>query len=150
MTVTDNQEIGKYIIEQTVIPEDFEKNQFSSVISKLSWNLENFPDNKLDTKISSSTQIIVKIASKTWFHIFYGRKVLEFKKPIRNTTDKETFDSEQAEMRNSAESFEKNYHYTRIPNEGMRNNAQYFIEGEKRNNEQYYTKDKNSDPRQEK
>ena len=36
------------IIEESVIPEDLDTNTFTSVLSKLSWNLENFPDNKLD------------------------------------------------------------------------------------------------------
>ena len=38
----------RYFIEETITPEDIEANQFQSVSSKLSWNLENLPDNKLD------------------------------------------------------------------------------------------------------
>ena len=38
----------RYFIEETITPEDIESNQFQSVSSKLSWNLENLPDNKLD------------------------------------------------------------------------------------------------------
>ena len=38
----------KYIIEVEVIPADIDTNQFQSVISKLSWNLDNLADNRLD------------------------------------------------------------------------------------------------------
>ena len=38
----------KYIIEVEVIPDDIDTNQFQSVISKLSWNLDNLADNRLD------------------------------------------------------------------------------------------------------
>ena len=38
----------KYNIEEEVIPEDIDTNQFLSLISKLSWNLGNLADNKLD------------------------------------------------------------------------------------------------------
>ena len=38
----------KYVIQETVIPEDLDTNKFTSVSSKLSWNLENFSENKLD------------------------------------------------------------------------------------------------------
>ena len=67
-------DIDKYNIEEAVIPENIDKNQFQSVISKLSWNLENLVDNKLDhnelnftiscfveeTEISSLSQIEVE------------------------------------------------------------------------------------------
>ena len=43
--ITDGEDI---MIEESVIPEDLGTNTFTSVLSKLSWNLENFPDNKLD------------------------------------------------------------------------------------------------------
>ena len=38
----------KYSIEEAVIPEDIDTNQFQSVISKLSWNFDNLADSKLD------------------------------------------------------------------------------------------------------
>eukprot|EP00092_Neocalanus_flemingeri_P025444 GFUD01027586.1.p1 GENE.GFUD01027586.1~~GFUD01027586.1.p1 ORF type:complete len:1098 (+),score=293.63 GFUD01027586.1:126-3419(+) len=38
----------RYTIEETVIPEDLDANQFTSVNSMFSWNLENLPENKLD------------------------------------------------------------------------------------------------------
>eukprot|EP00091_Calanus_sinicus_P020505 TRINITY_DN5634_c0_g1_i1.p1 TRINITY_DN5634_c0_g1~~TRINITY_DN5634_c0_g1_i1.p1 ORF type:complete len:412 (+),score=117.82 TRINITY_DN5634_c0_g1_i1:763-1998(+) len=37
-----------FSIEESVIPEDFDTNTFPSVLSRLSWNLKNLPDNKLD------------------------------------------------------------------------------------------------------
>ena len=43
--ITDEED---FMIEESVIPEDLGTNTFTSVLSKLSWNLENFPDNKLD------------------------------------------------------------------------------------------------------
>jgi len=38
----------RFTIEESIIPEDVDANQFQSVISKLSWNLENTANNKLD------------------------------------------------------------------------------------------------------
>jgi len=38
----------KYTIEETVFPEDIDTNQFSSVHSKLAWNIKNFPEERLD------------------------------------------------------------------------------------------------------
>ena len=38
----------RFTIEESIIPEDVDSNQFQSVISKLSWNLENTSNNKLD------------------------------------------------------------------------------------------------------
>ena len=40
----------RFIIEETIIPENAESRQFVSVSSKLSWNLEKFPGHKLDHK----------------------------------------------------------------------------------------------------
>lgn len=37
-----------FSIEQSIIPENPDTNTFTSVLSRLSWNLENFQDNKLD------------------------------------------------------------------------------------------------------
>ena len=37
----------KYNISQTTEPEDVELNKFPSVISELSWNLHNWPENRL-------------------------------------------------------------------------------------------------------
>merc|ERR1712106_418553 len=38
----------RFTIEETVVPEDVDADQFQSVVSKLSWNLENLANNKLD------------------------------------------------------------------------------------------------------
>ena len=38
----------RFIIEESVIEEDVDANQFQSVISKLSWNLDSTANNKLD------------------------------------------------------------------------------------------------------
>jgi len=43
--ITDDED---FMIKESVIPEDLGTNTFTSVLSKLSWNLDNFPDNKLD------------------------------------------------------------------------------------------------------
>ena len=37
-----------YTIEENIVPENPDTNMFTSVLSRLSWNLENFPGNKLD------------------------------------------------------------------------------------------------------
>ena len=44
--ISDDEDI--YSIEESVVPENIETNTFASVLSSLSWNLENFPENKLD------------------------------------------------------------------------------------------------------
>merc|ERR1711892_954381 len=44
--ISDDEDI--YSIEESVVPENIETNTFASVLSRLSWNLENFPENKLD------------------------------------------------------------------------------------------------------
>ena len=38
----------RFTIEESIIPEDVNANQFQSVISKLSWNLDSTANNKLD------------------------------------------------------------------------------------------------------
>jgi len=70
----------RYTIEEEIIPEEREKNQFQSISSKVSWNLEHLEDNKLDhddlnftvicyventnegDSISSSTKVEVEFA----------------------------------------------------------------------------------------
>jgi len=37
-----------YAVEENIVPENPDTNMFTSVLSRLSWNLENFPGNKLD------------------------------------------------------------------------------------------------------
>eukprot|EP00092_Neocalanus_flemingeri_P009188 GFUD01009889.1.p1 GENE.GFUD01009889.1~~GFUD01009889.1.p1 ORF type:complete len:1498 (+),score=504.87 GFUD01009889.1:68-4561(+) len=75
----------RYFIEEEITPEDVEANQFQSVSSKLSWNLENLPDNKLDhddlnftvSCFVEETEIGAGISSSTEIEIEYGPENLD-------------------------------------------------------------------------
>jgi len=90
----------RFIIEESIVPEDVDANQFQSVISKLSWNLENAANNKLDhdelnftvSCFTKETDTFEGILSSSLIQVEYAPENIEISKTLLSIIENEVMD----------------------------------------------------------